>query len=366
MKYLTFIALLSGFFACGCDTSTNELTNVTTMSQNLTGKVNGDPVKVSLIDKTFDMPTGTFLLPSNWNVRHDIASNPSGGGFHRYFKEFSGPDGEMIVGVETTMFGAIMGTSFEGQLNQRLNKTLSNYISQAQYGQMRQSQTAMSTKSYRMVKQMMPDVQALEMEFTAQTNRGPVRGMVFLYMTDKGQYGVFFGDVVFAPENSFASAINTLMQMANTYEMNQQYVQAQRQVAQRNRAASQRMMAQSAQQHQQRMAMRQQSFNAHQNRMQQQSQLMDQQHSQWMNNFRNSGTGSTYSNNYSSHDAYIDAIHERQTFNDPYSGHETHKEGYYEHNYTNGLGDYYRTDDPSFNPNNLQGNWQRIEPNSPN
>lgn len=40
-------------------------------------------------------------------------------------------------------------------------------------------------------------------------------------------------------------------------------------------------------------------------------------------------------------------------------------DGQYEHNFTNGLGGYYRTDDVSFDPASLQGNWRRIEPFGP-
>ena len=130
-------------------------------------------------------------------------------------------------------------------------------------------------------------------------------------------------------------------------------------------ADGQRRMQQASAAHRQRMANRQASFNAHQQNMQSMSQAQDASYNSYMNNLRNSGSYNSSGSDYSSHNAFIDQMHERSTFNDPYSGQEMHLDGQYDYNYTNGLGDYYRTDDPSFDPNSLQGDYQQIEPQYP-
>ena len=106
-------------------------------------------------------------------------------------------------------------------------------------------------------------------------------------------------------------------------------------------------MAHSQALHQQRMADNQARFQAHQQMMQERYDASDRQHRQWMNDFRSSGSSAYAGSDYTGHEAFIDGIHERSTFDDPYSGQQVQHEGQYDHWYTNGLGDYYGTDDPA-------------------
>jgi len=146
--------------------------------------------------------------------------------------------------------------------------------------------------------------------------------------------------------------IDTDIKIGESAKANPQYQQAQQQISQR--ASRQRMRA------------NQQQFDSHQRMMKDRYRSNDQQNQQWMNNFRNDNAGSAGSNGYSGQDAYIDSIHERNTFYDPDSGQNVSRDGQYEQNYTDGLGNYYGTNDPSFNPNSLQGDWQATEPLRPN
>lgn len=362
MKYFSIIALALAFITTGCEGS--DFTQ-TTMASGFSGR----PQKITMYDQTHGLAMGSFLLPADWQFHHEVASKTNEAGFHRYFKEAKGPNGETISNLPITMYAAMMGTTFEGTLDQAIGQTLSRYVRNPRFGRISQSQEAMSTKGFRKASERAPGLQAFELPFEAQGNGQAVQGIVYIFRMDQGQYGMFFGDVVMASPSDLSKAKETLFMTSNSYEENPEYVRLQEQTQARI-AHSQRQMAaarsqQSAQAHQQRMAMRQQAFNAHQSRMQANSQMMDQSHNSFMNSLN---TPSTYNSGsgYTSHDAYIDAIHERQTFNDPYSGQEVHKDGVYDYNYTNGLGDYYRTNDPSFNPNSLQGNWQQINPNSPN
>ncbi len=135
-------------------------------------------------------------------------------------------------------------------------------------------------------------------------------------------------------------------------------------VTQQMAIANQQRSANAAALHQQNMANRQAAFDAHQQRMGTMSQMQDASFNNYMNNLQNSGSYSHVSD-YNSQDAFVDQIHERSTFNDPWSGQEKHLEGQYDYNYTNGLGEYYRTNDPNFNHHSLQGDWRPIQPNNP-
>jgi len=189
-------------------------------------------------------------------------------------------------------------------------------------------------------------------------------------MTAMGEAGMVMPLSIFlAPDNHYENSLAITREMAKNTVPNPAYEQRMDQINQRvmqqMQVQNQQRMAQSAAAHRQRMANNQAAFNAHQQNMRSMSQTQDASYNSYMNGLRNSGSYSSNGSDYSSHNAFIDQMHERSTFNDPYSGQEMHLDGQYDYNYTNGLGDYYRTDDPSFDPNSLQGDWQQIEPQYP-
>ncbi len=115
---------------------------------------------------------------------------------------------------------------------------------------------------------------------------------------------------------------------------------------------------------QSRMQGNQAAFDAHQRNMAERSAAQDRNHANYMDTLRNTPTRPAGSG-YDSHDAYIDSIHGSTRFQDPYSGQQITRDGDYDYWYQDNLGNYYGTDDPSFNPNSLPGNWQQIDPLSP-
>jgi len=106
------------------------------------------------------------------------------------------------------------------------------------------------------------------------------------------------------------------------------------------------------------------AFDAHQRNMAQRSAMMDQNHANFMGELRNTPSRPP-GGDYDSHDSFIDGIHNSTSFQDPYSGHQITRDGVYDYWYQDNLGNYYGTDDPDFDPNSIQGNWQRIEPLTP-
>jgi len=107
------------------------------------------------------------------------------------------------------------------------------------------------------------------------------------------------------------------------------------------------------------------AFEAHQRDMAQRSAMMDQNHADFMGELRSTPNRPAGGGHYDSHDAFIDGIHDSTSFEDPYSGRQITRDGVYDYWYQDNLGNYYGTDDPSFDPNSLQGDWQRIEPLTP-
>lgn len=61
--------------------------------------------------------------------------------------------------------------------------------------------------------------------------------------------------------------------------------------------------------------------------------------------------GGSPSSGMSSHEKYVDSIHDRETFHDPSTVTGTSQHGYAAHHWSDGWGNYVHTDDPSVDPN---------------
>jgi hypothetical protein len=224
-------------------------------------------------------------------------------------------------------------------------------------GQLRISTTLENSSTFKKISALM-QAQGFEIGFEATYTGKPVKGIVYiLNMPFDGNSGVLIPTIVIGPEKVFKKTLDAYEFIGNNYKQNPQF-QQQLQIAQQN--AQQQMTYD----HQQRMANNQAQFDAHQQRMQNMSQANDTRNDQWLNNHLNTGwnSGSSTETGYTSHEAFLDAMRETSTFQDPYSGQQVQQDGVYQYNYTNGLGKFYGTNDPNFNPNTLQGDWQKIEP----
>ncbi|MEE4330826.1 MAG: hypothetical protein V2J10_08165, partial [Wenzhouxiangella sp.] len=106
------------------------------------------------------------------------------------------------------------------------------------------------------------------------------------------------------------------------------------------------------------------AFDTHQRGIAEASAMQDRSFNSFMGNLRSTPTRPAGSD-YDGQDALIDGIHETTTFQDPYSGHQVTHDGQYDYWYQDNLGNYYGTDDPSFNHHSLPGDWQQIDPLTP-
>lgn len=333
--------------------------------------------RVAILDQGFRMTRGTQVIPDGWTLNQDIATDPNTAQIARFHLEIRGPGGELIKALGMAQYGQHLGTGFEQAIQRMTMQGLANEMQDVSIGNLQRSATLEQAPQFQKAMAYGASrgmqVQGLEAPIKGSRNGNPVSGILYLGHFSSQSLpgmGTIQGSVITASPDGLENAVRINNEISHSYQANPQFEQSLQQAhagtMQRQNTQHQQMMANSRAQHQQRMASNQAAFNAHQQRMQSQSQASDQQHARWMEGFRNSGSSAWSTPSYTGHDAYIDGIHERSTFQDPYSGQQVSQDGQYDNWYNNGLGEYYGTDDPSFDPNSMDGNWERIEPLRPN
>lgn len=342
------------------------------------GQDQGDNKKVEIYDQGLQMPISTIIIPDGWKVIQDIAFDPNTGRPLKYKFDLLGPNGALSRGfVNMNPFGATTGKSFEQAYRELLPVALEGTLQQPSLGNLEPDAEAESTEQFRKManklnsqgQQVRAYKVALNGKRDGESYKGEIGFFILTQPTAMGEFGVIqLNGLGIAPASYFETAKAIAKSITKTAVINpareQRMAQINQRVSQQMAIANQQRSANAAALHQQKMANRQAAFDAHQQRMGTMSEMQDASFNNYMNNLQNSGSYQSGSD-YSGQDALVDQIHERSTFNDPWSGQEKSLDGQYDYNYTNGLGDYYRTDDPGFDPNSLQGDWQQIEPNTP-
>ncbi|MEK6478958.1 hypothetical protein WJR50_15535 [Catalinimonas sp. 4WD22] len=338
-----------------------------------------DDRKVVIYDKGLQMPISTIALPEGWKVEQDIAFDPNTARPVNFKLDIIGPRGELNRAYANIFeYGWRNRKNFEQAYQEALGLVLNNTLNQVSVANLVPSQEGEQNKDFRKMAQKLSaqgmQVSALEVAVSGQRNGQAYQGKIafakFIQPTAMGEVGMLQPmALMLAPANHYEQSEAIIKRIGENTVKNPAHEQRMDQINQRVMQeiaiANQQRSANAAAAHRQRMANNQAAFDASQRNISEMNQLRDANHNSFMNDLRNSGSYNTNSNGYSSHDAYIDQIHERSTFNDPWSGQEMHMDGQYDYNYTNGLGDYYRTDDPNFDHNSLQGDWQQIEPEYP-
>ncbi len=354
----------------------------------LTGTAQSHPVdggsitadgKVVLYDKGLQMPMGTYTLPEGWKLIQDIAIDPSTNMPVRYQVDIFGTQGELIKALGTSRYGQMAGgMSYEQSLQRTVASGLSGELEQIRLGNPepdpQAEQRAAKNEIYRRVMNQGMQVQCLKIPISGLRHGQKYEGYIQVTRIMPANNPHSYGSVTVTCAIGQAGQSMALMQVKNNIDdsftidpaYQQRRDQLQAQVLNRQSQFHQEQMANSRATHQQRMLDNQNRFNAHQQNMADMNQIQDARQESWLNGFRNSGSSSNNGNSgYDGQDAYIDGIHERSTFYDPDSGYERSLDGQYDYNYTDGLGNYYRTNDANFDPNSLQGDWQEVEPLSP-
>jgi|GEM_PF-3538094 len=340
----------------GQDMSQNQQNSIAPSSAWQNQQLNGNSVVIT--DRGLQIPMGTYHLPEGWQVFQSIAFDPNTGKQMEYKLDMLGPKNELIRGFPITEYGPFHGRNFEDSWKNPVVQSLNHQMSSLSIGQIRPSQRMQNSRIFRETSAEFSSqgmrLQALEVPFSGIFQGMDYKGMAFLTTTEIPMMhgtGMLSYSLITAPAEIFETALITKFQIDDSYQPNPQHRQRIRQLLQQST--------------QQAMASNQASFEAHQQRMATMRQGYDAHNKQWSDIFFGSGWETSTGSGYSSHDSFIDAITGHTTFDDPHSGFQIKTEGHYQYNYTDGMGNFYGTDDPNFNPNTLQGNWQYIEPVRP-
>jgi hypothetical protein len=336
-----------------------------------TEKSTGNMQTVTLMDKGLNMPMGTITVPNGWKVNQDIVSTRHTPGYDRYKLEIVGPAKELVIFLPSNIqysqyrdpySGATYGFGFEELVQSLSQHILPEKSTQLSMSRMSISREILNDQEFQKfagkMRQQGVTIEPFESKITGNINGQTIAGKaVFLkadysgYSQGMGTSGMLLGGqiTITTPQN-----LSSLQSIVQTFklDLNPQWDTA------KSRIIDQQT-AQMTANHQQRMANQNASFNAQQQAHRETQAAYQSQNDAWYD--RNLGAGSQYNSSA----AFTDAITGHTSFNDPYSGHQTKQEGHYNYWYTNQQGEYYGTDDASFNPASLQGNWQSIQPLTP-
>lgn len=315
---------------------------------------------VNTVDQSFNLPIYREKIPGDWQLHHQIATNLQEGGYQYYLRDVYGPQGELLRDFGNATYNSYFGITLDRIIEQAAGSVVERpEFQMAQPSRFMEDLTEVREKAKVYQSQGM-QLQNFEMRFRGQHEGQAMEGILYImHLPFPQMQGAGFVEIemVVAPVERFAAAREQGEQILQSREWYAEYNQKKNQ-------HTQLAMQRNGQAHRNRMAQNQANFNAHQRRMQDLYAASDARHESFMNNLRSTPTSPSGSG-YSSHDAFVDQIHEQTTFMDPYSGQEIQQSGQYDYWYTDGLGHYHGTNDPSFNPHSLQGDWQAIQPQRP-
>lgn len=344
--------------------------NPTNMEQNT--PTQATPAKgtqtITIIDQAMNKPMSRMTIPAGWKLRQDVASNLQAGGFTKFTIEVTAPDGGMYIVLPKNTSYSQIPDSWTGQMTGYGFVELATYMTQMtlrdksaplQISGLRPSAKSSQTPEHQQYKQKMAqmgyDYEVYEMPISGNINGQAWKGEAgFAILDYSRQTGgqmrggvIMYGAVQIAPAQNYATFEAQCKLIKYATDPNWDAIQS-------NRIRQQTQQSNAS--HQSRMASNQAAFDATQKAHRETQAAYQASNDSWYD--RNLGAGSEYN----STSAFNDAMTGHSTFNDSYSGHQTRQEGHYNYWYSNGLGEYYGTDDANFNPASLQGDWQSVQP----
>ena len=297
---------------------------------------------VSLYDYGLKMNIATYQLPAGWKVNQKIVTDLYND--HRFYSDyrcdFLGPRGEVISNVAPIRFSAVLGQPLQQAWQVALQQRL------AQFGKFQLGPRSAS-RYYRHVFPQLahwsPQVFA-ESYVTGYRNGQAFEG-ICIGIIANGMTGQFTAQIILAPKGKFNSLIQTLQQINASKRDNPQY---QSRITQLNQQKNQRVSA------------RHQAF-------MNQQRVIYNQHRARLAAIRSTSSSSTVASGnaygtYSVQDAYNDHIKGTTRFDDEYLGYRVPVDGQYDRWFSDGLGHYLGSNDPSFDPASLGGSWQQVQP----
>lgn len=259
----------------------------------------GRPQRVTILDQGLQMPRGMQVIPEDWTLTQNIATDPNSGQMLRYQLDVRGPNGELVRGLGVKMYGPMNGASLEQTWRAAAMRGLQNEVQEVSLGNLQRSDRLEGLVQFRRVAQMAGpqgmEVRGLEAPLRGSVQGQPVEGVVYVMHFGSPQMpgaGTIQTSVVVSPPDRLAEALRLDEQMANSYQPNPQYEQRMQQIGQvtrqRQQTQHEQWMANSQAQHRQLMANNQARFDSHQQMMQGRYDAADQQMQSWQAQQRSS------------------------------------------------------------------------------
>lgn len=334
--------------------------------------------EVTVMDHGLGIPISTMRLPRGWDLQQDIAYDAQAGRHARFKLVVVGPRNQYIRSyLGNFPYGSFNNLPFERAVSQAVEHVLgAEKLQWLEVGSLVPSSEVLEQPAAVAMAQRMASrgqrLEAYKARFTGERDGRRYRGRIdFLnFFSPSGGFGTLSpGSMLFALAEDYEATVRVAGEIQRTLVRNPEHDRAMTSVNERLRqqsdAYARQQMDRSAIAHQRRMADQQAAFASQQRNMAGLNQLQDVAHESYMKTLRSRGSFSTVASDYDGQQAVVDQIHGRSSFADPWSNSQVALDGQYEYNFTNGLGDYYRTDDASFDPASLQGDWRRIEPLGP-
>ena len=360
LRCTSILLLAASLLACGAEdagdarTPSVDAAGFGTAAPDPPGR---DGQVVTLYDHGLGVARSRMTLPPGWTVAQDIAMNPQTGRHVRFRLDQIGPNGELVRTLAPVSYNAQFGPGFEQMWPAAVQRALQGALENVTLGGLRSSDHLA-----RFPIERTPGQQRVEASLTATRAGQPYEGHVHIInqaLPEAPHIGTFVAEILVAPPAHLAEALRLNLQVAHTVQVTPEYQAAWAEV-------DRRVLARMSAEHQQRMANNQAQFNAHQARMADQRATFDAANQAWRDQHFNTGwnTGSTTgSEPYTQNEKFLDSvIREQDAFDDPDSGERIRLDGHYDRTFTDGLGNYIRTDDPSFDPHSVQGSWQEVQP----
>lgn len=232
---------------------------------------NGQGQRVVLMDRGLQMARGAQVIPSDWHLTQDIATDPNTGQIARYMVDLRGPQGQLMRGLGTANYGQIVGTSFQQAWQQAAMRGLQGEVGDVSMGNLQRSAVLENMQAFQkavqMARQQGMQMEGLEAPFRGSAGGRPVQGIVYVTRWPYPQFpdtGLIQVSLILSPAELLPATIRLSEQMSNSYRPNPEFEQRVQQISQasmqRQSAESRQQMAHNQSLHQQRMANIQSQF----------------------------------------------------------------------------------------------------------
>ena len=344
--FLVFCLVISGFTSCG-----QSYEPVADGNQLPTSTVTYQTQKVNIVDRGLGKVMYTVEIPSNWQVRQNIYTNPQNGMVQAFQLDYSGPGGELIRVAKPSMFYSQYGQNFYQTWNQMIRQSVGSVLSNPQLGDLQPSQKPLAANSVKRAMRQFPgNFRGYEQAISGVVNGQPFAGKASIVHVTNQMGGMVMATVAIAPQGRLDGTLAVLDVMNGTLSSNSE---AYRQVFMQ---AGQRGLAANAAAHNQTMA----QLHAKTQRMYQDlSDVQSRDNADFSNRMRSSGLGYN-GNSHTANDQFNDYLRDVYTIENPYSGLQEQVNNTYEYWFVNAAGERRGTNDPNLDLTNVPGGtWKR-------